>query len=90
MCQTLSRGRISNRDTWTLELGIGDTVLTNAGGRMVAGSPVNGTLMVLFTAVNDSATKISLRGYGFNIVVFGDVSQPFSLVAMKVGTLHNS
>jgi len=74
---------------WTLELRIGDTVLTNGGGRLITSSSANGTLMVLFTAVNDSATTITLRGYGYNIVVYMDVSQPFSLVAMKVGTLHN-
>ena len=63
-------------------------VLCTARGRISSEQFDSGALMAPFATDTDSAVRLTLRGYGYNIVVSPTHLQPFSFVAMRgVGPL---
>ncbi len=87
MATVLMQNVDTDDQNWTLELRQGDTLLFTARGRIGSDQLGSGTVMVPFTANTDSAVGVTVRGYGFNIVVSTDTLPPFSLMAIKVGQI---
>jgi hypothetical protein len=79
---------VDNDDqNWTLELREGEILLFTSQGRIGSDQLGSGTLTLPFTANTNSAVQITLRGYGFNIVISPNILPPFSFVALKVGQI---
>jgi hypothetical protein len=88
MATVLMQSLDGDDQNWTIELRQADTVLCTARGRISSEQFDSGALMAPFATDTDSAVRLTLRGYGYNIVVSPTHLQPFSFVAMRgVGPL---
>lgn len=83
MATVLMQNVDGDDQNWTIELRQADTVLCTARGRASSGQFDSGVVIAPFSNNADGFVRLTLRGYGYNIVVSPTLLQPFSFVAMR-------